>query len=88
MPLAPICIVNPPRKAAMHHHAHNAREIPVIALTAADLGPHGTVACPSPRSGMPAWASHPHVYLHLDTDGRAQCPYCGNIYQLVPFHTK
>ena len=56
--------------------------IAVIELTEADLVPHGAVACPLPRAGMPAWASHPHVYLHPDSNGRAQCPYCGNIYQL------
>ena len=56
---------------------------PAIELTAADLSAHGAVACPSPRTGMPAWASHPVVYLHPDANGRAQCPYCGTIYQLA-----
>lgn len=63
---------------------NNAPALPVIELTAADLGPHGAVACPSPRAHMPAWASHPRIYLQPDTDGRAQCPYCGNVYQVPP----
>ncbi|MDO5653109.1 MAG: zinc-finger domain-containing protein [Brachymonas sp.] len=54
-----------------------------IELTAGDLTPQGTVACPSDFAGMPAWASHPRIYLHLDDNGQVQCPYCNNIYKLV-----
>ena len=54
----------------------------VIELSADDLAPHGTVACPSARTGMPPWASHPRVYLQPDEAGRAQCPYCGTVYQI------
>ena len=55
----------------------------VIELSAGDLAPHGTVACPSARTGMPPWASHPRVYLQPDENGRAQCPYCGTVYRLT-----
>lgn len=61
---------------ADHQHA------PIIELTAADLPASGAVACPSPRTGMPAWASHPRVYLCPDSSGQAQCPYCGMVYKL------
>ena len=55
----------------------------VIELSADDLAPHGTVACPSARTGMPPWASHPRVYLQPGENGRAQCPYCGTVYKLA-----
>ena len=61
----------------------HAPPLAAIALAASDLTPQGTVACPSPHAQMPAWASHPRIYLHPDANGRAQCPYCGNIYQLA-----
>ena len=55
----------------------------VIRLSAEDLLAGGVVTCPSPRAGMPEWASHPKVFLHLNTSGKAQCPYCGGVYQLT-----
>lgn len=55
----------------------------VIELSAGDLAPHGTVACPSARTGMPPWASHPRVYLQPDENGQTQCPYCGTVYKLA-----
>ena len=55
----------------------------VIELSAGDLAPHGTVACPSARTGMPPWASHPRVYLQPDENGQAQSPYCGTVYKLA-----
>ena len=30
-----------------------------------------------PMDGMSLWNSHPRVYLPLDKNGKAKCPYCG-----------
>lgn len=38
--------------------------------------------CPNPA--MPAWSSHPRVFLELSHGGEAKCPYCGTIYRLKP----
>ncbi|MDA1187548.1 MAG: zinc-finger domain-containing protein [Proteobacteria bacterium] len=38
------------------------------------------VVCPNPR--MPLWSSHPKVFLELNDEGFAKCPYCGTRYQL------
>lgn len=46
-------------------------------VTAADL----PLSCPMP--GMHLWNSHPRVYLAVEADGRAKCPYCGATYALV-----
>lgn len=32
------------------------------------------VSCPTPD--MTLWDSHPRVYLPLEEQGRARCPYC------------
>jgi uncharacterized Zn-finger protein len=47
-------------------------------VTPADL----PLACPMP--GMYLWNSHPRVYLSIEQQGRAKCPYCGAVYELVP----
>lgn len=39
------------------------------------------VSCPTPA--MALWNSHPRVYLPLEENGRAQCPYCGAEFVLV-----
>ena len=41
------------------------------------------LSCPTPQ--MALWNSHPRVYLPIqDEPGhRAQCPYCGAVYQLI-----
>jgi uncharacterized Zn-finger protein len=39
------------------------------------------LSCPTP--GMYLWNSHPRVYLPLEANGSAKCPYCGAIYRLV-----
>ena len=41
------------------------------------------LSCPTPQ--MALWSSHPRVYLPIqDEPGhRAQCPYCGAVYQLI-----
>ncbi len=38
------------------------------------------IFCPNPR--MPLWSSHPKVFLELNAQGSAKCPYCGTQYQL------
>lgn len=38
------------------------------------------LSCPMP--GMETWNAHPKVYLHLDEQGKAVCPYCGAEYIL------
>ncbi len=45
-------------------------------VTAADL----PLACPMP--GMTLWSSHPRVYLPIEAEGEAKCPYCGAIFVL------
>jgi uncharacterized Zn-finger protein len=43
-------------------------------VTRADLPLH------CPMDGMTQWDSHPRVFLDIETDGRAKCPYCGAEY--------
>lgn len=38
------------------------------------------LSCPLPTASQ--WNSHPRVFLKLDKDGMASCPYCGARYQL------
>jgi len=47
------------------------------AVTRADL----PLSCPMP--GMSLWNSHPRVYLPVEKEGTAKCPYCGAEYKLV-----
>ena len=46
-------------------------------VTLADL----PLSCPMP--GMHLWNSHPKVYLAIEDDGRAKCPYCGATFALT-----
>lgn len=39
------------------------------------------LSCPMP--GMHLWNSHPRVYLPIEAQGEAACPYCGARYELV-----
>jgi uncharacterized Zn-finger protein len=39
------------------------------------------LSCPMP--GMHLWNSHPRVYLPVEANGSAKCPYCGAVYRLV-----
>jgi uncharacterized Zn-finger protein len=39
------------------------------------------LCCPMPN--MALWNSHPRVYLALDKEGRAKCPYCSADFKLV-----
>lgn len=45
-------------------------------ITSVDLPLH------CPMDGMSLWNSHPRVYLSLDENGKAKCPYCGAEYTL------
>ncbi|MGB5300891.1 MAG: zinc-finger domain-containing protein [Thiogranum sp.] len=45
-------------------------------VTQADLPLH------CPMDSMSLWNSHPRVYLPIDENGRAKCPYCGADYFL------
>ncbi len=38
------------------------------------------VSCPLPSASQ--WNSHPRVFLTLDDNGKAICPYCSTIYIL------
>lgn len=46
-------------------------------VTASDL----PLCCPMP--GMELWNSHPRVFLPIEETGKAKCPYCGAVYELV-----
>lgn len=48
-----------------------------IEVTANDL----PLACPRPED--PLWSQHPRVYLDVVKTGAADCPYCGNHFELV-----
>lgn len=47
-----------------------------VEITAADLPLH----CPTPA--MQVWNTHPRVFLRLEANGEALCPYCGTRYTL------
>lgn len=46
-------------------------------ITQADL----PLTCPMP--GMSRWNSHPRVFLPVEKNGEAVCPYCSAHYTLV-----
>lgn len=48
----------------------------VITIGAADL----PLYCPGPRA--PLWSMHPRVYIEIEQDGHALCPYCSAHYRL------
>jgi uncharacterized Zn-finger protein len=47
-----------------------------IEVTAADLPLH----CPMPSQAL--WNAHPRVFLPIEAQGEALCPYCGTKYIL------
>lgn len=47
-----------------------------VAVSPQDLPVH----CPNPR--MTLWSSHPRVYLDIDENGEARCPYCSTLYRV------
>lgn len=53
----------------------NAERIETVC--AADL----PLSCPTPA--MQLWNSHPRVYLPIEQDGEARCPYCGTVFRLA-----
>ncbi len=38
--------------------------------------------CPGPKA--PLWSMHPRVYIEIQEDGHARCPYCSARYELDP----
>jgi uncharacterized Zn-finger protein len=48
----------------------------VVEVKDADLPLH----CPMP--GDAVWNAHPRVFLPLEEQGEALCPYCGTLYKL------
>lgn len=48
-----------------------------ITVTASDLPVH----CPGPQA--PLWSMHPRVYIEIEKNGTASCPYCSATYQLA-----
>jgi uncharacterized Zn-finger protein len=36
-----------------------------------------------PMEGMSIWNSHPKVYIPIEKEGHALCPYCGTYYVLA-----
>lgn len=47
-----------------------------IHITEADL----PLYCPGPKA--PLWSMHPRVYIEIEKEGHALCPYCSARYQL------
>ena len=62
---------SPPDPGNAPANAENRYEV-----TAGDL----PLSCPMP--GMSLWNSHPRVFLPVEADGEAKCPYCGAIFVL------
>ncbi len=52
--------------------------VQAIELDAKDLHAY----CSNPA--MPAWSSHPRVFLDFAANGEAKCPYCSTVYRLKP----
>lgn len=68
---------------AQQDQGHQGKSAEIVAnaenhyrITRADLPLH------CPMDGMSLWNSHPRVYLPLDENGKAKCPYCGADYSL------
>jgi len=38
------------------------------------------LSCPLPSASQ--WNAHPRVFLNLDEEGKASCPYCSTLYVL------
>lgn len=53
----------------------------VILISANDL----PLYCPGPKA--PLWSMHPRVYIEIQKEGHALCPYCSAHYQLKPGET-
>jgi uncharacterized Zn-finger protein len=59
-----------------HEQLKQANAVRCYEVTAKDLPLH----CPMP--GMTRWNSHPRVYLDVQSEGHARCPYCSAEYIL------
>ena len=70
---SPVAMARPDPTAArlVPANAENRYEV-----TTADL----PLSCPMPS--MHLWNSRPRVYLPIEADGEARCPYCGALYVL------
>lgn len=54
----------------------NFKKNEIITVTEADL----PLYCPGPKA--PLWSMHPRVYIEIEKEGVALCPYCSASYQL------
>ncbi len=61
-------------------HCKPANTEKVHKLKADEIMNNNEFSCP-PFEGC-LWSSHPRVYLKLDDEGKALCPYCGTLYTL------
>lgn len=52
------------------------KKIETVIVPEADL----PVYCPGPHA--PLWSMHPRVYIEIEKEGEASCPYCSAKYQL------
>jgi len=43
----------------------------------------GSMPVSCPQKGAPAWDMHPRVYIDLSDKKGANCPYCGNHFELA-----
>jgi uncharacterized Zn-finger protein len=59
-----------------------AKEIPANAENRYDVR-HSDLPLSCPMPGMALWNSHPKVYLPVEANGSAKCPYCGAVYTLA-----
>ena len=48
-----------------------------VSVSRADL----PLSCPTPDQKL--WNAHPRVYLPIEDNGEADCPYCGTHYELT-----
>jgi uncharacterized Zn-finger protein len=64
-------------KSSSSHESHAASHPSgqVRTITDVDL----PLVCPLPSSSQ--WDAHPRVFLTLDDEGMATCPYCGTTYR-------
>jgi len=60
----------------MEQPTNNENLLREIEVTAADLPLH------CPMSSMTRWNAHPRVFLPIEHNGEALCPYCGTRYRL------
>jgi len=65
-----------PTKAPTPTSPASTASAPRIEVSAADL----PLYCPRPDA--PLWSAHPRVFLEIEENGEARCPYCGTLYAL------